>query len=74
MSHLHARMLQRAVHKLGGTAELAHYLDVPEVRVRVWLHGLMPLPDDVFLRLVDLLEDPPPASPGEARAPGRKGS
>lgn len=60
MSQLHAQMLQRAVEKLGGTEEAARYLGVPEVRLRIWLRGLLAPPDDLFLRLVDLLLEPPP--------------
>jgi hypothetical protein len=61
VSQLHAQLLQRAVEKLGGLAEAARYLGVPEVRLRIWMRGLLAPPDDVFLRLVDLLlETPPP--------------
>lgn len=52
-------MLKRAAEKLGGTQELGRYLQVPEVRIRVWMRGRISPPDDVFLRLVDLLEPPP---------------
>jgi hypothetical protein len=61
VSQLHAQLLQRAVEKLGGLEEAARYLGVPEVRLRIWMRGLLAPPDDVFLRLVDLLlETPPP--------------
>lgn len=55
-------MLQRAADKLGGMDELARYLGVAPVSVRVWMRGLISPPDEVFLRLVDLLEEPPPRS------------
>lgn len=66
MSQLHSRMLQRAADKLGGTDALARYLGVAPVSVRVWLRGFISPPDDIFLRLVDLLQEPPPARPSAA--------
>jgi len=57
VSHLHVRLLERAAETLGGTDELCRYLGVPEVCIRVWLRGLVSPPDDVFLKLVDLLSD-----------------
>jgi hypothetical protein len=63
MSELHARLLQFAALKLGGTEELARYLQVPEVRLRVWQGGRIAPPDDIFLKLVDLLQEPPPQAP-----------
>lgn len=54
-------MLQRAAETLGGTDEVGRYLGVPEVRVRIWMRGLIAPPDDVFLKLVDLISDGPPA-------------
>lgn len=63
MSELHARLLQRAVEILGGPDELAAYLGVSPSRVRIWMRGLFALPDDMFLRLVDLLSEPLPAEP-----------
>jgi hypothetical protein len=73
VSQLHVILLQRAAETLGGAEELARYLAVPPLRVRVWLRGLIAPPDDVFLRLIDLLRpelptDPPRASP-HARKP-----
>lgn len=62
-------MLQRAVEILGGPDELAAYLGVSPARLRIWRRGLFALPDDMFLRLVDLLSEPPPA--GEAKPDSR---
>lgn len=59
VSNLHSRLLERAADKLGGMDEVARYLNVSELRVRIWWRGFVPPPDDVFLRLVDLLEPPP---------------
>lgn len=67
-------MLQRAADKLGGMDELARYLGVAPVSVRVWMRGLISPPDDVFLRLVDLLQEPPPAARPSARATKRRAS
>ena len=60
MSQLHARLLHRAAEQLGGVEELARYLQVSEVHVRIWQRGAIPPPDHIFLRLVDLLVEPPP--------------
>lgn len=60
MSELHVRLLQRAAEKLGGVDEVAHYLEVPDVRIRIWMRGIISPSDEVFLRLVDLLQEAPP--------------
>jgi hypothetical protein len=39
----------------GGADALARQLQVPSTAVRFWLSGSSPLPDDIFLKLVDLL-------------------
>ena len=39
----------------GGADALARQLQVPPSAVRFWLNGSSPLPDDIFLKLVDLL-------------------
>jgi hypothetical protein len=57
-------MLQRAVEILGGTDELAAYLGVSPARLRIWMRGIFAPPDDIFLRLVDLISDPPPRKAG----------
>ena len=54
-------MLQCAEEMLGGPHEVAKYLGVSPARVRVWMRGTVPLPGDMFLRLVDLLSAPRPA-------------
>jgi hypothetical protein len=63
VSNLHSRLLERAADKLGGLDEVARYLNVSDLRVRIWRRGFVAPPDDVFLRLVDLLEEPPPGRP-----------
>ncbi len=67
-------MLQRAADKLGGMDELAGYLGVAPVSLRVWMRGLISPPDAIFLRLVDLLQEPPPRARSSARAAKGKAS
>ena len=52
---VHKRALQRAIEIAGGADALARQLQVPPNAVRFWLNGSSPLPDDIFLKLVDLL-------------------
>ena len=52
---VHKRALHRAVEMTGGADALARQLQVPPSAVRFWLNGSSPLPDDIFLKLVDLL-------------------
>jgi hypothetical protein len=56
-------MLEQAADRLGGMPALAGYLEVPEARLRIWMRGAVAPPDDVFLRLVDLLLEAPPPGP-----------
>ena len=74
MSQLHSRMLLRAADKLGGMDELAGYLGVAPVSVRVWMRGFISPPDEIFLRLVDLLQEPPPHGRSSARPAKGKAS
>lgn len=68
MAQVHARLLERAVEILGGQAEVAGYLGVSRAHVRIWMRGICSPPDDVFLKLVDLLGEMPPVRPaGSAR-------
>ena len=69
MSLLHVRMLERAADALGGFDEVARYLAVSEVRLRFWMRGGVAPPDDVFLKLVDLLSEPPGARAATRRGP-----
>jgi hypothetical protein len=52
---LHAQLLLRAADILGGSEQLESFLSVSETRLRIWERGITPLPDDVFLKLVDLV-------------------
>lgn len=51
------RTLERAVELFAGEQPLAEHLKVPTERLRWWLHGSVPIPNDVFLALVDILLD-----------------
>ena len=64
VADLHARLLERAVEILGGEAEVAEYLGVSPAHARIWMRGIFSPPDDVFLKLVDLLGEMPPLRPG----------
>lgn len=52
---VHKRALQRAIDLAGGTEPLATYLKVSPTAVKFWLNASSPLPDDMFLKIVDLL-------------------
>jgi len=56
---LYRRALANAVQAAGGEEALREYLNVNDVTLRTWLTGLKPIPENVFLRLIDLLLDPP---------------
>jgi predicted transcriptional regulator len=62
-------LLEQAATRLGGAEKLAKKLGVSQRALKLYLHGAAPLPDAVFLRLVDLLSEqrpgegpPPPAN------------
>jgi hypothetical protein len=67
VAQLQIRLLQRAAHQLGGLDEVALYLSVPDARLRIWMRGVMVLPDDIFLKLVDLISEPSATSPAHVR-------
>jgi hypothetical protein len=52
------RVLHDACLKLGGEAHLAEYLAVSLSLVDSWLKGRGMPPDDIFLKCLDLLENP----------------
>jgi hypothetical protein len=64
---LHAQLLQRASEILGGSEQLESFLDVSEARLRRWSRGITPLPDDVFLKLVDLVSENQRSHPAVAK-------
>ena len=54
-STLHVLVLRRATEMLGGVEGLALYLKEPTAQVDDWTKGLAPIPDGIFLKVVDLL-------------------
>ncbi len=63
------RLLEQAAARLGGVENLAKRLGVTQRAMKLYLSGAAPVPDALFLRLVDLLSDQSP-SEGQ-RPPGR---
>ena len=63
------RLLEQAAARLGGVENLAKKLGVTQRAMKLYLNGAAPVPDALFLRLVDLLSDPW-RSDGQ-RPPGR---
>ena len=62
------RLLEQAATRLGGVEQLAKKLGVTHRAIKLYIEGAVPLPDALFLRLVDLLSEqwssesqPPPA-------------
>jgi len=52
---LRLRALARAIEVSGGLRELAAHLGMRPSQLSFMLHGITPVPEHVFLRLVDLL-------------------
>jgi hypothetical protein len=52
-----SRALIRAAHILGGVDALERFLDVTPTRLGMWMNDRVPVPSDVFMRVVDLLLD-----------------
>jgi hypothetical protein len=75
---VHKRALRRAIELAGGLEPLARQLKVPASAVRFWQGASGPLPDDIFLKIVDLVLDrslseipPTPRDPGSEHEGGR---
>jgi DNA-binding transcriptional regulator YdaS (Cro superfamily) len=49
------RILQRALEIVGSHEDLARLLQVRQVPLATWLGGVTPVPDDIFLRAVDIV-------------------
>jgi hypothetical protein len=70
---LYQRALSNAVRAAGGEDALREYLDVPHTTLHTWLTGLKPIPESVFLKVIDLLLDPQhPPLPASAHAENTK--
>lgn len=63
MAEVHIRTLRRAAEIVGGEEELAMRLKVTPSHLSLWIKGLATPPADVFLRVVDLILEPPDRAP-----------
>jgi hypothetical protein len=68
------RLLEQAATRLGGMEQLAKKLGVTHRAMKLYVDGAVPLPDALFLRLVDLLSEqggseshPPARDPNSKR-------
>lgn len=50
-------LLEHAAARLGGVEALAKFLGISAWRIKLYLEGAQPLPDALFLRIVDLISD-----------------
>jgi len=55
-SDVHLNALARATELLGGAAELAKKLEIPESMVEMWIAERF-IPNDIFMRIVDIIID-----------------
>jgi hypothetical protein len=61
------KLLVHAATRVGGVAPLAEKLGITQPALRLYLGGEEPLPDALFLRLVDIIsEDWPKPQDGQA--------
>ena len=69
-----AHVLRRAASILGGTAELAERLKVPQRQVDYWIQDIGTPPDSVFFDAIDIIIESAGARDGELVEPrGRYG-
>jgi hypothetical protein len=52
---VHARTVGRAAEIVGGLEVLAAQLDVRDENLKKWLEGQLPVPQQIFLRCVDIV-------------------
>ena len=55
-SDVQFRALTRAAQLMGGSAEFAKHLGVPESMLEMWIAERF-IPTDIFLRIVDIIVD-----------------
>jgi hypothetical protein len=55
MAAVHAVTVRRAAEIAGGVQVLAAQLDVGEENVKKWIEGQLPVPQEIFLRCVDIV-------------------
>ena len=61
---IHARALRQAAKVLGGYENLQRRLQVPASSLLPWLNGAEPMPERVFLQVVDIIAGNPEDSSG----------
>jgi hypothetical protein len=61
---IHARALRQAAKVLGGYENLQRRLQVPASSLLPWLNGAEPMPERVFLQVVDIIAGNPEDSTG----------
>lgn len=65
---VYMRALLRATQLVGGNLDLlAVFLDVSPKQVTLWMSGVVQMPDDAFLKVVDLLMDQRDSATREAQ-------
>ena len=57
MPTVHARTVRRAAEIVGAIEAFAAELNVPDELIREWMEGKLPVPQDFFLRCVDIVND-----------------
>lgn len=55
MPTVHARTVRRAADVVGGAAVLAGHLEVREEFITKWMEDRLPVPQEIFLRCVDIV-------------------
>jgi hypothetical protein len=55
MPTVQARTVRRAVEIVGGVEEFAAQLELREELIRNWVEGQRPVPQEIFLRCVDIV-------------------
>jgi len=55
MPTVHARTLKRAAQIAGGYLQLGTQLGVPTADVASWAEGTKPVPEEMFLRAIDIV-------------------
>jgi hypothetical protein len=56
------RAILRASELKGGPEGLATYLNQPLIRIGYWMDGTLPIPEKIFLQLVDIIFHDPDGS------------
>lgn len=55
MATVHAVTVRRAAEIVGGVKVLAAQLDVVDENLKNWMEGQVPVPQEIFLRCVDIV-------------------